>query len=264
MKIKLVNRGFPMILEIFKDSLEYSFKEPESILKLGILSFFSSLIIPFFFLQGYSYRVTKIGVNGMINGDDPLPKFENFISLFVEGITLVIVRFIYMLPGTILFLILFPTAILSMTLYPGVPSLFIGLGVIALCVVLWLISYLFSIIAIPNMINNNGSFKAAFNISEILAIAKSIGIYKYIKFYIACIVLILGIVATVALLIPLSGLILGLIFSPLSGFSAFGYSFGISGVTISIFAVLLISPFFMVFESRAIALMYNMRTTTNS
>lgn len=249
-----------MILDIFKDSFEYSFKEPKTILKLGILSFLSFLIIPYFLLNGYSYRITKIGVNGMINGNDPLPNFENWGIMFLEGIKIAIVRFIYFIPGTIILGFL-PIAIIGMAKYPDYAILFTVLGIIAISIILWIISYLFSIVAIPHMINNKGSFESAFKIKEILAIVKSIGVFKYIKFYAGCIVLLLGIVIATFLLIALIGLIFGLGISAIVDSTAIG--FGFTGVFTAIFSsialILIMYPFFMIFESRAIALMYNTR-----
>ena len=247
-----------MILDIFKDSFEYSFKEQKSILKLGILSFLSSFIIPYFLLGGYTYRITKIGINGMINGDDPLPEFKNWGIMFLEGVKIFIVRFIYLIPGTIIFLT-FSAGVIGMTKFPGYGTLLTELGVIAVSTILWLIFYLFSIVAIPHMINNKGSLKSAFKIKEILAIFKSIGIFKYIQFYAGCIVLLLGIMSATFLLIALISLTFGAIISSIIGPVALGYSGVFMSIASSIALVLVIYPFFLIFESRGMALMYNTR-----
>ena len=45
------------------------------------------LVIPMFFILGYNYRIIKIATEGMINGDDELPEFENWtLMLVAEGI----------------------------------------------------------------------------------------------------------------------------------------------------------------------------------
>ena len=41
-----------MILEIYKDAFGYALKDGSTLLKLGVLSLFSFLIIPFIFLLG--------------------------------------------------------------------------------------------------------------------------------------------------------------------------------------------------------------------
>ncbi|MCL2157429.1 MAG: DUF4013 domain-containing protein [Methanobrevibacter sp.] len=254
-----------MILDIFKDCFEYSFKEPKTILKLGVLSILSSLIIPYFLISGYYYRITKIGVNGMINGDDPLPKFEHWGTMFLEGIKLFVVRLIYSIPtiivfslGTIIFL-LYSIQTIAIDKAPSFPTLFIIIGVISISTIVWLIFYLLSNVAIPNMINNNGSIKSAFKIREIIAIVKSIGIYKYIQFYTGLIVLLLGIVSTTFLFFALIGFAFGLILSPSMGPIAMAFSGIFMSITSSIALYLVLNPFFMIFEGRAIALMYNTR-----
>ena len=55
-----------MILDIYKDSLEYSAKDLKTLLILGVTYFLSFLLLPLFLIYGYSYRVTKISVEGMI------------------------------------------------------------------------------------------------------------------------------------------------------------------------------------------------------
>ena len=94
-----------MILDIYKDSLEYSAKDLKTLLILGATYFLSFLFLPIFLIYGYSYRVTKISVEGMINGNDPLPEFDNVIDMFVDGVKVVIVQIAYLLVPCIIFLI---------------------------------------------------------------------------------------------------------------------------------------------------------------
>ena len=70
-----------MILDIYKDALEYASIDGESLIKLGVISFLNFLIIPIFLQLEYSYRTCKIAVNGMINGDDKLTNFSDLISI---------------------------------------------------------------------------------------------------------------------------------------------------------------------------------------
>ena len=57
-----------MILDIYKDSFEYSAKDLKTLLILGVTYFLTFLVLPLFLVYGYSYRVTKVSVEGMING----------------------------------------------------------------------------------------------------------------------------------------------------------------------------------------------------
>lgn len=245
-----------MILEIFKDSFEYSFKDPESILKLGVLSIFSVFIIPIFFVTGYSYRITDIGIKGTINGNDPLPEYKNWSNMFIQGLKVAIVRFVYLLPGIILFLIfherdhIFNDATNISLLGPYI-------GILALTIIVWLIFYLFSIVAIPNMINE-GSLKSAFNIKKLIKIIKSVGFFRYVKFYLGCIVLIVGILGTLLILISLIGLSIAFLIKFMGTFAFYITSIFIIGIFV-IIAIMFLLPFFLTFESRAIGLIYNMR-----
>jgi len=255
-----------MIMDIFKDCFEYSFKEPKNILKLGILFILSALIIPCFLVNGYFYRITKIGVNGMINGDDPLPEFNNWGTMFLEGIKIFIVRLAYFIPGIIItiFAIAIFVSFSVLTIgngignYPDFSTLFIIFGVISISTLVSLIFYLLSNVAIPHMINK-GSIFSAFKIREIIAIIKSIGVYKYLQFYTGCIVLLLGITSTTFLFFALIGFALGLIISPAMGPIAMAFPGIFMVVTSPLALYLFLNPFFMIFEGRAIALMYNTR-----
>ncbi len=261
-----------MILEIFKDSFEYSSKNWKTIFKLGIIYILGQLLFfPIFFFEGYSYRVTSIGVKGMINGKDPLPKFNNWGKMFIEGLKIFFVNFIYSLPGTIALFLITSTSL--STTYSTVfqegataqlinPSLFgILWGILAIPIILWLICYWISTVATVHMINNDGSLKSAFNIKEIIEIIRSIGIFKYIEFYIGYIVIIIGLLATSFLLILLFSSVIGII--TIIIFSNYDIGIITTGIlTISIFifmSIFVLVPFFNVFESRAKALIYNMR-----
>lgn len=94
-----------MILDILKDSLEYSAQSWKTVFKVGFLIFVSFLFFPIFLVGGYSYRITSIALNGMINGEDPLPEFKNWKKMFIEGIKVFAVKFIYLLPVTIIIIL---------------------------------------------------------------------------------------------------------------------------------------------------------------
>jgi len=81
-----------MILDIYKDALEYSAKDWKTLVILGVLSVFSFLLLPAFLITGYNYRVINQAVHGIINGRDPLPGFDDIIDMFVDGIKVVIVQ----------------------------------------------------------------------------------------------------------------------------------------------------------------------------
>ena len=94
-----------MILDIYKDSLEYSAKDWKTLVILGVFAFLSFLLIPAFLITGYNYRVINTAVHGIINGRDPLPGFDDIIEMFIDGVKVVIVQIAYLIVPAIIFLI---------------------------------------------------------------------------------------------------------------------------------------------------------------
>ena len=80
-----------MILDIYKDSFEYASKNVKNLLILGVFYLFGFLVIHMFFILGYNYRIIKIATEGMINGNDELPEFEDWPLMLVEGILVFVV-----------------------------------------------------------------------------------------------------------------------------------------------------------------------------
>ena len=94
-----------MILDIYKDAFEYSAQDWKTLLILGVICLFSVLLLPIFLITGYNYRVINNAVHGVINGRDPLPKFDEIVNMFVDGIKVVIVQIAYVIVPVIIFLI---------------------------------------------------------------------------------------------------------------------------------------------------------------
>ena len=94
-----------MILDIYKDSLEYSAKDWKTLVILGVICLFSFLLLPIFLITGYNYRVINTAVHGIINGRDPLPDFDDIIAMFVDGVKVVIVQMLYMLVPFFIFIL---------------------------------------------------------------------------------------------------------------------------------------------------------------
>ena len=59
-----------MILDIYKDALEYSAKDWKTLVILGVICLFSFLFLPAFLITGFNYRVINTAVHGIINGRD--------------------------------------------------------------------------------------------------------------------------------------------------------------------------------------------------
>ncbi|AMK14563.1 DUF4013 domain-containing protein [Methanobrevibacter olleyae] len=249
-----------MILDIYKDSLEYSAKDLKVLLILGVSYFLSFLLLPIFLLYGYSYRVTKISVEGMINGNDPLPEFDNLIDMFVDGIKVVLVYLVYLLIPFIIFLI-FALVFSSIGGYAG--SALMAIGSIAIgsiiTVVAILFAYLMSMFGVANMANYDDSLSKAFDYKEIIEIIKSVGVARSLGTYLGLVIICCGIYVIVFLLI---WFVFGF-FGIFTGFLGFGMAAGgilIAGFMISYFVMLfIVGPYNMILQSRVCGLLYNLQ-----
>lgn len=243
-----------MILDIYKDSLEYSAKDVKTLLILGATYFFSFLLLPVFLIYGYSYRVTKISVEGMINGDDPLPEFDNIIDMFVDGIKVVLVYLIYLIVPFIIFMLF---AIVSSSIGGFGESMLMGIGSIVTVIAI-LAAYLMSMFGVANMANYDDSLSKAFDYKEIIEIIKSVGVARSIGAYLGLIIICSAIYAAVFLLILFVFGFFG-IFSGTLGFVMAAGGIFIAGFIIAYLVMLfVVGPFNMIMQSRASGLIYNL------
>ena len=240
-----------MILDIYKDSLEYSAKDWKTLIILGIICFFSFLILPIFLIPGYNYRVIDTAVHGIINGKDPLPSFDDIISMFVDGVKIVIVQIAYLIPPVLIFALFI---IIASNLTNTLASAVIIIGAL-LTFATGVIGYLMMQMGICHMANSDGAFTKAFAFQEIKEVIDSIGWFN-------CILTCLGlIIITIALSVIVTGLI-GIIFSVL-GFSGFALGVNATGVFLLgtiiniLVSLFIVGPYLSIFNARSIGLLYN-------
>ena len=242
-----------MILDIYKDALEYSAKDWKILVILGVVCLFSFLLLPAFLITGYNYRVINNAVHGVINGRDPLPEFDDIIGMFVDGVKYVIVQIVYMLVPVIVFLIF---AIIAGQL-TGVASSALMLIGCLITFVLFVVAELMINMGLCHMAYNDGAFSKAFAVGELKEVIDEIGWFECIATYIGLIIITLVIAFVVTALI-------GLIFT------AFGISGAILGADPSgIFilgvlinaavALFIVGPYLSIFNSRSIGLLYTMQ-----
>ena len=242
-----------MILDIYKDSLEYSAKEWETLIILGVFCLFSFLLIPIFLVVGYNYRVINIAVNGIINGKDPLPKFDDFIGMFIDGIKVVLVQIAYLIVPIIIFLIFVAIA-------GNLNGILAGATTLVGCLVTFIIgiiAFLMEQMGICHMIYNDGSLSKAFAISEIKEVIEEIGWFKCLVTYIGLIIITIVIASVVTLII-------GMIFT-VFGISGAILGIGGGGIFIlgaminSLVTLFIVGPYLSIFNSRSIGLLYGMQ-----
>ena len=243
-----------VILDIYKDSLEYSAKDLKTLLILGVTYFLSFLFLPIFLIYGYSYRVTKISVEGMINGNDPLPAFDNVIDMFVDGIKVIVVYLIYALIPFIIFLLF---AMVSSAVGGYGESALMAIGSI-ITVVAIVFAYLMCMFGVANMANYDGSLRKAFDFNEIIEIIKSVGVVRSIGAFLGLAIIVLAINVAVFLLVWFVFGFFGIITGTL-GFDMAAGGIFVAGFLISYFVMLfIVGPFNMIFQSRVSGLLYNL------
>lgn len=243
-----------MILDIYKDSLEYSAKDLKTLLILGVCYFLTFLFLPVFLIYGYSYRVTKIAVEGMINGNDPLPEFDNVIDMFVDGIKVVVVYIAYLLIPLIVFILF---ALLSSAIGGSGETILMVLGTLVTFILI-IFAYLMSMMGVANMANYDGSLSKAFDFKEIMDIIQSIGIGRCIATYIGLIMIALAIYVTVFLILFFIFGFFG-IFTGTLGFNMAAAGIFFSGFFLTnLIMLFIVGPFNMILQSRVSGLLYNL------
>ena len=242
-----------MILDIYKDALEYSAKDWKTLIILGVICLFSFLLLPAFLITGYNYRVINNAVHGVINGRDPLPGFDDLIGMFVDGVKYVIVQILYLLVPCIIFLIF---AIIASQVTGVASSAIMIIGCI-ITFVAFVVAELMIQMGLCHMAYNDGAFSKAFAVGEIKEVIDEIGWFECIATYLGVIIITLVISFVVAAII-------GIIFT------AFGVSGAVLGVDPSGIFVLgalinaaitlfIVGPYLSIFNSRSIGLLYTMQ-----
>lgn len=246
----MIIKVIEMILDIYKDALEYSAKDWKTLVILGVICLFSFLLIPAFLITGYNYRVINQAVHGIINGRDPLPDFEDLIEMFIEGVEVVIVQIAYMLVPAIIFIIF----VLIASHVPDTAAT-------ALMVIGCLITFIAVIMAclmaqmgLCHMAYNDGAFSKAFALGEIREVIDEIGWFECIITYLGLIIITLVISSVVTAIIALIFTVFGVSGSLLgadpSGIFVFG-AFLNSAITMFI-----VGPYLSIFNARSIGLLY--------
>ena len=231
-----------MILDIYKDSFEFSSRKFLNLIILGLLSFLNILIIPLVFFYGYNYRVVKLSTQSMINGDDVPPDFDDFKRMFIEGLKYIVVEFVYLI---------IPMIIMIASVFYRNAILFI-LGLILVT-----IFQLFALLAIPHMAANDDSLKSAFALSEINGIMASIGYGRYILTYIGIVLIYIVILMIVTIVLSIIFGLLGIAtsFISLNGVGAVNL---IGTIIFNFVLFFLVTPYLTMFRNRCIGLIYNL------
>lgn len=198
---------------ILENSIRYAQEGLAGKWNRWILLIISCIIFPLYL--GYMIRIYR--------GANPAPQPENWGCMFLDGIKLIIVYLVYVIPVLILDVILFaspglmkisssnPNAIMGLILAVLIESIFL----VVVAILIWLI-----ITTAVVRFARTDNFFEAFNFRNIFAHIGRIGWMDYI-ITLLMMLIVLGIITLICLIIPYVGAIIFLILFPLMGlFSA--------------------------------------------
>ena len=242
-----------MILDIYKDAFEYSAKDWKTLVILGVICFFSILILPIFLVTGYNYRVINQAVHGVINGRDPLPGFDNLMNMFLDGIKVVIIQFAYMIVPVIVFLIF---AIIASNVSGILSAALMIVGCLITFAVL-ITACLMSQMGLCHMAYNDGVFSKAFALREIKEAIDELGWFNCILTYLGLIIISIVLSVVVTMIVGAIFAVFG-ISGSLLGVDASGI-FILGALVNSAISMFIIGPYLSIFNSRAIGLLYSMQ-----
>ena len=178
--------GNTEIKEIIHDALRYPLSDWKKLLILGIITVFGTmaftvkssgitnhiliwflLIVGFLIeilIYGYIFRIMKSSFAGLVK----LPEFNSLFEMYIEGIKMVIVQIVYMIPVFLM-----------------IPGVLLHIGILNLIANLYMIIIIpILLMAITNMANGNDKLNAAFKLHEIFNKMGNIGWLNIIKWYI--------------------------------------------------------------------------------
>jgi hypothetical protein len=189
-----------------------------------VLSFFSFLIIPIFFVQGYLVEI----VRNVMDGDEfPLPEWDDWGKLFMDGLSLAVAYLVYGLPALLLIgcgFLLFLPAGLAEGDFSDVMAVggSIGFVLLSCLAALWGLVMVVVGPAVTIQYAREGNLGACFRFSEVIAIAReNLG-----DIIIAVLVLLgVGLVLGLVGIIPLVGWLIALAASIYTTFVS-GHLFG--------------------------------------
>ena len=192
--------------------------------KMGIaavLTFFSFLLIPIPFLVGYSLAVSR---RVMIGDPEPLPEWDDWGRLFMDGLYVVIAQFVYTLPFWILACIGFVgtigfSGLSEVSEGAGTAGILATFGVVGCLILLLWIALIFITPAIYIQYVRTNEFGACFRLGEVFGIARDyIGdIMITVVFALIASLVISGVTSVLQFVIPCLGSIIALLFWALAG-----------------------------------------------
>ncbi|MFO7539026.1 MAG: DUF4013 domain-containing protein [Chloroflexota bacterium] len=205
-------------------SFTYVFEDEDWVTKLivgAVVTFLSFLILPIPLLTGYAVAVVRNVRDGY---ERPLPAWDDWGKLFMDGLAVMVAQFVYTLPFLLLFCIVSAGMVASIGVAElseelAVASMFTTFGLLACIFFIWMLALLFISPAIMIQYSRTGQLGSCFRFGEVIAIARrNTGDILLALVAVVIILFVLGAVSSILSMIPCLGAIaaflLGYVFSP--------------------------------------------------
>lgn len=181
-----------------------------------VLLILSFLIIPWFIVEGYLIDVLRQSEAG----DDQPPAFEDWGSLLVDGLKAFVISFVYLLIPSIVFFVTVGGSLMAMLAGGGAAAGLAGLfGGLAITFVLYLVFGYFLLVGLANFAKND-SLGSAFDFGTVIDVGLS-GDYLIGWLMAVVLIFVANIIVGVLNIIPILGLIIGLVVSFYASVAAF-------------------------------------------
>lgn len=186
----------------------------------AVLIFFSFLLIPIPFVVGYSLAVSRNVMNGE---PQPLPEWDDWGKLFMDGLYVIIAQFVYTLPFWILACIGFAATIgfgslSEMSEEAATAGLLATFGVVGCLALLLWIALVFITPAIYIQYVRTNDFGACFRFGEVFGIVRDyIGDIVITVVFVLVASFAISIVSVVLQIIPCIGWLIALVITALAG-----------------------------------------------
>jgi hypothetical protein len=157
----------------FSKAFVFVNEDEDKVKKIGIgavLTLFVWLLIPMFFIVGYQVAIIR---RVMKNDPEPLPEWEDWGKIFMDGLVVAVAMFVYALPLFLLFLcsmvIWLPAATGNEVLAGGA---ILGVAVIGCLIFLFAIALAFIVPALYIQHARYGDFASMFKVGQVIAITR--------------------------------------------------------------------------------------------
>lgn len=197
----------------------YMLEDENWVTKLGIgavLTFFIWLLLPIPLLVGYSVAVLRNVRDGY---ERPLPEWDDWGKLFMDGLFIMIAQFVYTLPLLLLLCVITVGMVASAGMAElseelATASFLATFGISACLFLLWYVAILFISPAIMIQYGRTGQLGSCFRFGEVIAIARrNVGDILIVFVAVLVVTFVYGAFTSVLSAIPCLGWIIGLVIS---------------------------------------------------